>query len=284
MKANNIFIGTCSWKYDEWQGIVYTSKDKKNYLAEYAQLFNTVEIDQWFWSLFPNQVVLPKPETVKEYAESVPKDFRFTIKIPNSITLTHFYSNNKKELISNSNFLNLELTNRFLEIIYPMYENLGVLIFQFEYLNKQKMENQSKFNNLLIEFIEKLPKEFNYGIEIRNPNYLNQSYFEIIGKLNVTPVLVHGYYMPKVYDTYNKFEKYFNKTIVFRIHGEDRGEIEKITNNKWDKIVINRDQEIINIVEIVKQINKKQVDIYLNINNHFEGCAPLTIKKIKHLI
>ena len=48
-----IRFGTCSWKYDSWKGIVYTESKSKNYLKEYSQKFNTVEIDQWFWSLFP---------------------------------------------------------------------------------------------------------------------------------------------------------------------------------------------------------------------------------------
>jgi hypothetical protein len=25
MKENNLFIGTCSWKYEDWIGIIYTS-------------------------------------------------------------------------------------------------------------------------------------------------------------------------------------------------------------------------------------------------------------------
>ena len=47
-----IRIGTCSWKYDSWRGLVYRDQAKKNYLQEYSELYDTVEIDQWFWSLF----------------------------------------------------------------------------------------------------------------------------------------------------------------------------------------------------------------------------------------
>ncbi len=88
-------IGTCSWKYDSWKGLVY-DRDKHystdDYLADYARLFDTVEIDQWFWSLFPQGAKLPDSQTVKFYAESVPDDFLFTIKVPNSITLTHYFA------------------------------------------------------------------------------------------------------------------------------------------------------------------------------------------------
>ena len=52
----------------------------------------------------------------------------------------------------------------------------------------------------------------------------------------------------------------------------------------WNKIYINRDEELKDIVEMIKDLNSKGVDIYLNINNHYEGSAPLTIEKIKKLI
>ena len=84
-------IGTCSWKYDSWKGLIYDSEKKYgpyDYLADYAKAFNTVEIDQWFWSLFPRGIKLPDSKTVKVYVDSVPDDFLFTVKVPNSITLT----------------------------------------------------------------------------------------------------------------------------------------------------------------------------------------------------
>ena len=49
-------IGTSSWKYDSWKALVYDlDKNYKpqDYLSDYSQYYNTVEIDQWFWSLFP---------------------------------------------------------------------------------------------------------------------------------------------------------------------------------------------------------------------------------------
>lgn len=58
-----------------------------DYLADYAQHLGTVEVDQWLWSLFPTGVTLPATGNVKQYADSVPDDFRFTVKAPNAITL-----------------------------------------------------------------------------------------------------------------------------------------------------------------------------------------------------
>ena len=49
---DKIRIGTCSWKYPEWHGLVYSAPKGIDYLAEYSRKYSTVEIDQWFWSLF----------------------------------------------------------------------------------------------------------------------------------------------------------------------------------------------------------------------------------------
>jgi uncharacterized protein YecE (DUF72 family) len=49
-------------------------------------------VDQWFWSLFPAGPKLPDPATARAYAESVPDGFLFTVKVPNSLTLTHYHA------------------------------------------------------------------------------------------------------------------------------------------------------------------------------------------------
>ena len=46
--SNRVKIGTCSWKYPSWKGILYSERVGKNYLSEYARHYDTVEIDQWF--------------------------------------------------------------------------------------------------------------------------------------------------------------------------------------------------------------------------------------------
>ena len=34
-------IGTCSWKYKSWQGIVYSENAKQNFLFEYSKKYNS---------------------------------------------------------------------------------------------------------------------------------------------------------------------------------------------------------------------------------------------------
>ena len=280
-------IGTCSWKYDSWKGIVYSENENINYLQEYSQHYDTVEIDQWFWSLFSStKIILPQKSLVLEYQKTVPKDFKFTIKVPNSITLTHFYNKNKsEELVKNPYFLSNELFIEFLESIEAIKTQVGCLMFQFEYLNKQKMASLSHFIKMLQAFHANLPKNIPaIGIEIRNPNYLSKKYFEFLNSLTIYHVFLQGYYMPSIIELYKNYSTFIKELTVIRLHGEDRQGIEKISGSNWSKIYIDRKAELKQVADILKELASKKVDVYLNINNHYEGSAPLTIERIKKFL
>ncbi len=284
---STIRFGTCSWKYESWKGIIYPEAEKFNYLQEYSKHFNTVEIDQWFWSLFTEKkVVLPQSKIASEYKNSVPEDFLFTIKVPNSLTLTHFYRKNKsEELIKNPFFLSIDLYEKFIKSIEPLHDQIACLIFQFEYLNKDKMPSQNLFENLINDFISKSSiRNFPIGIEIRNPNYLNKKYFEVLEQLKIIPVMLEGYYMPSVVETCRKYLSQNPSRVIFRLHGPDRAGIEKISSENWNQIYIDRTKELEKLSVLFNDLLTRQVDLFINVNNHYEGSAPLTIQKLKKMM
>ena len=283
-----IKIGTCSWKYDSWKSIVYPEQGIFNHLEEYAKHYNSVEVDQWFWSLFgTDKVKLPESKTVNEYLQVVPKDFKFSIKIPNSITLTHVYTHGKPKgtpLEPNPYFLSNDLFNEFLKRIEPLKAHIGVLMFQFEYLNRQKMPSQKDFLDQFSTFLQKCSREYRYAIETRNPNYLDQRYFEFLNHQQVSHVLVQGYYMPPIAHIHSKYREFIRDLAVIRLMGPDRTEIEKKSAKNWSVIVDPKDNELTDIVAIIKELEERKIDVYLNVNNHYEGSAPLTIKKIQEML
>lgn len=281
-----IRIGTCSWKYDSWKGLVYPDKEGINFLSEYSKHFKTVEVDQWFWSLFePKKATLPKESDVISYAESVPDNFRFTIKIPNSLTLTHFYKKNKsEELKPNPFFLSTDLFEKFLETLKPMKKKIGVLMFQFEYLNKQKISGLTEFLDRFVSFIESIDKKYIYGVEIRNPNFLKKPFFDFLERNNLAMVFLQGYYMPHIWDVFNEFKDQIKSTTVIRLHAPDRSGIEEKTGSIWNQIVEPKDADLEKVAEIIYYLKNKKVDTYVNVNNHYEGSAPLTIQKLNKLL
>ncbi len=282
----NIYFSTCSWNYPEWVDLnVYSSVMERHYdyLPEYSNKFNAAEVDQWFWSLMDNgSIRMPRASDVKKYVDLTPEDFKFTIKAPNSITLTHYYKSEKV----NKNFLSKDLLDDFLAIIEPMKSRVGAIMFEFEYLNKSKMSSLNDFIAKMGTFLDLLPNGYSFAIETRNPNYLKKDFFEFLENYKTGFVLIDGYYMPQAEKVYDDFNEYFKKlpVLILRLLGKDRQGIEKITGKKWNQIVEPRDETIKEITRILIDFSKMKVPLYVNVNNHFEGSAPLTIEKIKKLL
>jgi len=255
-----------------------------NYLEEYSQHYDSVEIDQWFWSLHgKDRVSLPRSDVVEAYLKSVPDDFKFTIKIPNSITLTHFYRKRKEDpLIQNPYFLSTGLFEVFLKSIRPLESHLGPLMFQFEYLNKQKMATQAEFQDRFQTFISQCPREYRYAMEIRNPNYLNDAYFNFLNQSELFHVFLEGYYMPPITKVFHEHSTAIQGATVIRLHGPDRKRIEEKTKGQWDQIVEPREEALDTIVDMIHNLHTSHVDVWLNVNNHFEGSAPLSIQRIQN--
>lgn len=280
-------IGTCSWKFESWKGLYYEpgkSYRAGDYLPDYAKYLNSVEIDQWFWSLFPGGNRLPELGAVKAYADGVPDDFVFTVKVPNSVTLTHFYKRQSRQNLAfagqpNKHFFDLELLEKFLERLTLMEEKLGPLMFQFEYLNKNKMSSKEEFFKKFGAFISNAPKGYSYAVETRNPNYLSVEFFDFLKEYKLGYVYLDGYYMPPIGEVFEKYQPATTDFAVVRLHGGDRKEIEKTTGEIWNSVAAPKPKGLESAARIVKANQQRGMRTYVNVNNHYEGSAPLTIDR-----
>jgi len=281
-------IGTCSWRYPSWEALVYSAPKGINYLREYAEVYDTVEIDRWFWSLFgEDSIGLPDPADVQAYRDAVPDDFVFTVKAPNSITLTHLYRQRKSDpLVENAHFLSPSLFAQFLSLLDPLGSTLGPVMLQFGYLNKQMIDSQDQFQKLLGGLLGQIPHEYVYGLEVRNARYLNRSFFEFLLAHRLRPVLLQGYWMPPIDEVYHEWSDLIaqHDDVVIRLLGPDRKGMEKQTGKRWDRVVAPKDEELAAIVEMTEDLVGRGVTVYLNVNNHYEGSAPVTIERIRSLL
>ncbi len=283
-------IGTCSWKYPEWTDIVY-SPDCENYLSEYSRLFSTVEIDQWFWSLFDGGTKLPDSATALDYSASVGEDFRFTIKLPDSLSLTH-YRGSGGPLRINPDFLSRSVLEEVLRRLSPIIPKTRVLMFQFEYLNKRKMTGADSFMNLLEDFFSSLPEDIRsenepwFGVEIRNPQYFSGGFFRLLDRYSISPVLIHGYYLPPAYKTIESFiaDIGTKAPVVLRLHGPERKEMDRLSEKKWGRIIRPMDDDLMLIAKAARMLEERGIETIINVNNHYEGCAPLSIGKLRELL
>ncbi|MEA3231638.1 MAG: DUF72 domain-containing protein [Thermodesulfobacteriota bacterium] len=111
-----------------------------------------------------------------------------------------------------------------------------------------------------------------------NINYLK----EYAQRYQVIPVLLQGCWIPSIVGVYRKWRKKIlsHETVVVRLHGANRTDIEKRTGKRWDSIVAPMDNELVDIADLVRDLVDNGVNVYLNANNHYEGSAPLTIKRL----
>lgn len=272
-------IGTCSWNYDSWVGLVYSKRQPNaaGYLKEYIQNFDIAEIDSWFYKI-------PEQKEVNSYIENASPGFPFTCKIPERICLTHKRSYGKSTALDiNEEFLSGKLFEEFLRSIDSILPQIEVLMMEFEYLNMEKMPSQLAFIEKVGNFIRNYGKGLPIGIESRNSNYLNKQYFAFIEQEKLIHIFSEKQYLPHVYDLYEKYKVYIKGKSVIRLLGGDRREIEEKALNKWDKIVdekMDKDK----ISTMTKDIKYNGNKVILTVNNHFEGSAPITIESLKKLL
>lgn len=273
-----LHFATSSWNYDSWEGIIYPKQGKYNQLEEYAKFYDVVEVDRWFYAL-------PNEKDVLDYKNSVPGKFQFIVKVPEFITLPIWPPKQSTPFKKNPNFLSIDIYLDFLKRLKPIIKQIPFVIFQFRYLNKDMIPDLQTFQNYFMDFFEKVPKSSpQVAVETRNSNYLSSSYFQFLDKLKLTHVFSEKIQMPSIASVYEQNKKYIKGATLIRLLGDHRSQVDKLTGENWSKIWFNKDEELKGIVEMIKDLQKRKIDTYVNVNNHYEGSAPLTIKKIKKLM
>jgi len=205
LASQNIYIGTSSWKYEGWMGQLY-SPDRYSYrgkvaksrfeagcLEEYAEVFKTVCVDAGFYRF-------PEERYVEKLSNQVPYGFKLSFKVTDEITIKHFPKHarhGERAGKPNTNFLNAELfTKAFLSPLTPHREKIGVLMFEFGHLYKRDFEQGRDFIAALDSFFAELPTDWQYGVEIRNKEFLRAEYFEVLHRHGVTHVFNSWAAMP----------------------------------------------------------------------------------------
>src|SRR5512134_3598884 len=179
-----VHLGTSSWNYPGWQGLVYHQKYPKSgasgkMLAEYARwpLFSTVGIDSSFYNP-------PSEKVLQEYAAALPAGFKCVSKVWDRITVhTHSKLREKaKAGEANPDFLNPEL---FTEAMLSPYlrhfaDHTGPFVFEFQAMTRGAKLAPLAFADTLDRFFGALPREAPYAVEVRNPEFLTPAYFAVL--------------------------------------------------------------------------------------------------------
>jgi uncharacterized protein YecE (DUF72 family) len=183
-----VYLGTSSWSFPGWRGIVYEDELTEARLARdglpaYSQhpLLRAVGIDRGYYQ------ALGAGEWAR-YAHQVPEHFRFVVKAPSMITdaVVRSAEHPRAAAQPNPHFLDASsATDRFvLPALEGLDGKLGALVLQFAPMPATLTRDSHALIGRLAEFIARLPRSHagtatTYAVELRNPELL-------------TPRLVHA--------------------------------------------------------------------------------------------
>ena len=151
-----VHIGCSGWNYDAWRGSVYPKgMPPSRWLAHYATLFDTVEVNNTFYRL-------PKREAVANWVEQTPDDFTFTIKA--SRYLTHV---KRLKTVADG-------VARFIEAIEPLYvtPKMGPILWQLP-------ANFHRDDERLADALAALPPG-RHCFEFRHPTWFVPEVYELL--------------------------------------------------------------------------------------------------------
>ena len=259
----NLFVGTSSWSSSDWLGPFYPPNLKPGQFIEaYARRFRAVEIDSTYYSI-------PPPHVVTSWRDKTPPGFVFAAKIPGVITHEKVLKDCQPEL---TNFL----TN-----ISLLGDRLGPLLFQFPYFTQNVFSSREPFDRLLRPFLQGLPKEFKFALEIRNKNWISWDFLEMLRDHSVAFALVAQAWMPPIDKLARALDVVTSDFAYVRFIGDRKG-IEAKTK-KWDKLIEDKTAEMTFWTDELKKIVNKGVKTYAFFNNHYAGFAPGSVKLFEDL-
>jgi uncharacterized protein YecE (DUF72 family) len=286
---SHIRLGTSSWAYEGWQGLVYQrtypkSRFSQDTLAEYATygnngipLFRTVGIDHSFY----------RPASAAQlahYASQVPEDFRFCSKVWEDITIpayAHVPRYGAKAGKPNPRFLD---AGAFRDLVWaPAQESLGSklgpFIFEFQ---RWGMESAS-FLDALDRFLGALPPGSQYATEVRNPAILGSRYLNILHTHRVSHVYNHWTAMPPLSEQHRLLVQTFTAHhVVIRLLTPLGLAYEKAVERyaPYDRIIAAQPRMRRDTTALVQQVVAQGKSAYVLVNNRAEGCSPLTIQAL----
>jgi uncharacterized protein YecE (DUF72 family) len=261
-----IFLGTSSFTAAGWEGSFYPiGMRSKDFLRHYASQFQTVEIDSTFYGT-------PAASTVAGWSEKTPEDFIFAVKVPQVVTHEKVLVGCEPEF------------DEFMERMYLLGNKLGPMLLQFPKFDKWVLKSSDEFLVRLRLFLKRVSDPARrFAVEIRNKNWLDARFADVLREYNVALALTDTSFMPRPWELKQKFDLVTADFAYVRWLGDRKG-IEQVTTT-WDNTVIDRREDLNNWVVVLRRLveDKHIRKIFAFANNHYAGHAPDTVKLFRDL-
>ena len=288
----DIRLGTSSWFFPGWRGLVYDGVHpqvalSKQGLAAYAQipLLRTVSLDRTFYA--PITTV-----QYQNYARQVPDHFSFVVKAPALVCDAVMRDEEGRGKVANPHFLDAAIAAR--EFVVPCLEGLGAkagpLVFQVSPLPRSLVEDAATLIERLAAFFAALPRELGkhrplYALELRNGELLTPRLMKMLAAAGVR-------YCVGLHDRMPEVER--QETALRALDGDGPGPLvvrwnlhrgflyqaAKQRYEPFDRLVDEDVESRLVLARMAADAFKAGQKVWITANNKAEGSAPLSLLKL----
>jgi uncharacterized protein YecE (DUF72 family) len=276
-------MGTSSWSFPGWVGIVYDRTVPETVLARdglaaYARhpVLRTVGIDRTYYRPIP-------AGEFRAYADVVPADFRFLVKADRLLTSP---TDPGAGAIRGPNPRFLDATYAIDEVIGPMVEGLGAkagpLLFQFPPVPPNLVGGRAAFAERLHRFLDALPPGPLYAVELRTPAFLTPEYAAALDATKATHCYTVHPAMASLEDQLKAVRHFEQPALVVRwmLHAGLRYEAAKDRYEPFDRVRDEDPESLERIAVAALDALIAERDVFVVVNNKAEGSAPLSVFRL----
>lgn len=275
-----LFLGTSSWTFRGWAGIVYRGTPTQEDLVargleEYARhpLFNTVAIDRAFYA----------PLTAEEYAgyaKQLPSGFRCAVKVWNAVTsLVELKTRAPNPQVFDAGFFKDAVL---LPIEQSFGAHVGPLLFQLPPLRPHELPRPNAFAERLDRFFGQLPAGYEYAVELRNAELLTPNYLAALARHGVAHVLSHWERMPPIREQLAMANVLTAPHVVTRLMLPQGVGYEEAREAfaPFDRLQAPDEAMRADVVALWKACRAAGRRLTVIVNNKAEGSSPLTVRAL----
>lgn len=288
----DIRLGTSSWFFPGWRGLVYdgvhpqTALSKRG-LEAYAQipLLRTVSLDRTFYA--PITTV-----QYQRYAQQVPDHFSFVVKAPALVCDAVMRDEEGRGKVPNPHFLDATIAAR--EFVVPCLEGLGAkagpLVFQVSPLPRSLVEEAATLVERLAAFFAALPRELGrhrplYALELRNAELLTPRLMKMLAAAGVRYCVGLHDRMPAVERQEAALkaldgDKPGPVVVRWNLHRGFLYQAAKQRYEPFDRLVDEDPETRLVLARMAVDAFKAGKKVWITANNKAEGSAPLSLLKL----
>jgi uncharacterized protein YecE (DUF72 family) len=285
----SIRMGTSSWSFPGWEGLVYAGRvgaDRlsRDGLAAYARhpLLRAAGIDRTFYAPLD-------AAGFARHAAQVPADFRFLVKASQLCTFPELRDGGARgPAAQNPRYLDAGFARD--AVVAPAVEGLGsrlgVLLFQFPPLPGSETRDPPRFAGRLAAFLAALPREVPCAVEIRNRELLHPAYAAALAGAGAA----HGFTvhpsMPPLSAQAALLPVERQPALVVRwMLGHGRGyEEARALYAPFDRLAAPDPESRASIAELVARAIRAGKEGVVIVNNKAEGSSPLSVIELARAI